>query len=801
MLKNYLKVAWRNLVNKKYYSFLNLLGLSIGITAGMLIMVYVQDELSYDTFHPDAEHKYVMGLDGKVGGQELLGIFTPPPLADAVVEEVGGVVSATRTTQAGNIVFRYGERSFTEEKVFWADSNFYDFFGYDLLQGDPATALKGPNKAVISRSTARKYFGSENPVGKMLVVGNNQANYEVTGVNADTPHNSHFRFDILLSFSTTQQSSSGEWLANSLNTYIQLDPDTPMSEVEDDFEELIVKYVGPQIENFTGATLEQMGEMGGRYGYFTVPILDLHLEAAHIQTNFEPAGDITYVYIFSAIGVFLIIIASVNFMNLATASASGRAREVGLRKTLGSNRGSMIGQFLIESILHVILAALISILLIWLILPWFNQLAGKELTLHIFTEPWFIAGTGGLLLFVGLLAGSYPAFYLTSFHPVEVLKGKVGRGAKSGGFRRTLVVVQFFISIGLITCTLLVHQQLQFMQDKNLGVNRDHALVLSNTSRLDNNLNAFHRELNADPRVAAASYNSNTVPGATNITLFKRPERTEDFMMAVYFADYEQQKALGFEMAEGRYFNPEIPTDTTGMILNESAVAELGLDEPIGKEIIFPGMNNTLFPVIGVVKNFNFESLRNEIMPLAIVFTESANEMLVRFNTEDPQESVAIVEAAWEKFAGSEPLDYAFLNEDFDLLFRQEMRMGSVFTVFTVIAIIIACLGLLGLSAFMAERRTQEIGIRKVLGASTSSIIGLLSTEFLKLIGIAFLLASPLAWYFMHRWLEDYAYRIEIGPMTFIVTAAAILVVVMITISFQTLKAAHKNPVESIHTD
>lgn len=806
MLKNYLKVALRNMLKKKYYSFLNLLGLSIGITAGILIIIYVQDELSYDQFHPKVEQKYVIGLNGKIGNQEVRGIFTPPVLAGTAVEEVPGISNATRTNSIGNTVFRHEATAtaFTEQNVFFADSNFYAFFGYELLTGDPETALEGPNKAVLTESIAQKYFGNENPIGKTLVVGNGRTSYEVTGVNADPPQNSHFQFDILLSFSSSEYSRSTEWLSNSINTYIELAPGADVAKVEAGLNDLIVKYVGPEIQQFMGMTIEQMREQGGEYGYFSVPVLDLHLNAPNVQTSFEPPGDITYVYIFSAVGIFLIVIACVNFMNLSTASAAGRAKEVGLRKTLGSDRSGMMIQFLFESILYVVLATLISFVLIWLLLPWFNQLAGKELTLQIFSEPWFLASLGGLVLGIGFLAGSYPAFYLTAFNPVEVLKGKIARGAKSGGFRRTLVVGQFFISIGLIACTILVNQQLQYMQNKNLGFNKEQSIVLTNTARLDSNKEPFKEELLSDSRVISASYSNFTIPGTQNVTIFERPNQDQDYIMALYYADHDHREALGFEMAEGRYFNRDFATDTAAIVINEAAVKEMGFEDPVGEEIYYSGSQRN-YRVIGVMKDFNFESLRNEIMPLAMMLIDtqdgSANEMIVRFDTDDPGEAVDIIESTWAEYAGGEPLDYNFLDDDFDQLFRQEQRLGNVFTAFTLIAIFIACLGLLGLSAYITEQRRQEIGIRKVLGATTSSILTLLSTEFIKLTGIAFLLAMPVAWYFISDWLQNFAYRIEVSPMIFVLTAAATLVIVLLTISWQTMKAAFMNPVESIRTE
>lgn len=801
MLKNYLKIALRNIRNKKFYSFLNLLGLSIGITAGILIIIYVQDELSYDEFHPNVENKYVIGLAGKLGNQEVTGIFTPPILAETLLEEVPGIESVTRTHRVNDIVIRRDDNVFTEKNVYWADSTFYDFFGYDLLRGDPSAVLTAPNKAVLTESAAQKYFGSEDPIGQSLIVGNERNSYEVTGIAADSPHNSHLQFDILLSYSSYSYSRSTEWMSNSLNTYVELNSNVEISQIENDFDELVSKYVGPEMEQLMGVTIEQMKEQGNEYGYFAVAIPDLHLHAAGIDMSFQPPGDIMYVYIFSIIGIFLIIIACVNFMNLYTASASARAKEVGLRKTLGGDRNSMMSQFLLESIIYVFLATLLSFVFIYAIMPWFNTLSGKELTLEILTEPWFLATLLGLVISVGMIAGSYPALYLTAFSPVEVLKGKVRRGARSSGFRSTLVVGQFFISIGLIACTILVNQQLQFMQNKNLGFNKEQTMVLTNTSRLDNNRQPFKDELLSDSRVLAASYTSFTIPGTQNVTVFQRPETDLDYIMALYQADHDHHKALGFEMAEGRFFSEDFPTDSAAIVINQAAVEELGLEDPIGKEIIHPGNNNQVYEVIGVMSDFNFESLRSEIMPLAILLTETANEMIVRFQSDDPRDAVNMIETTWDEYSGGEPVDYTFLDDDFDELFRAEQRLGAVFTAFTVIAIFIACLGLLGLSAYMAERRTHEIGIRKVLGATVPSILGLLSVEFLKLIGIAFVLAIPISWYFIHNWLQDFAYRTEINLMVFVYTALATLFIVLLTISWQTLRAAFLNPAESIRTE
>lgn len=798
MLKNYLKISFRQIRKNKFFSFLNIFGLAIGISACILIIAYVQDEFSYDTFHPNIENKYVMALDAKIGDNETFQTSTPPPLAPTLETDIPQVTSATRVHHTGDLLFRAGKNAFTEDDAYWADANFFRFFGYNLLKGDPKNVLKAPNQVVITESMAQKYFGDEDPIGKNLLVGNEEEVYEVSGVSADPPENSHLQYDILISFNSTDLSQSQNWFGNQMYTYAELKKDASMDALNNNIRDMVVTNIGPLVERAFGKPLKQFESQGGRLGYQAVPILDLRLNAEELSQGFAPPSSITYVYVLSIISILLILIACFNFMNLSTAKATNRVREVGIRKTLGSHRKSMIGQFLMESGIYVALAIILSLGLVYYALPWFNQIAGKNLNLSLYLQPWFLLSLAGFLVGLSLLAGSYPAFYLSGFRPVQALKGKLSNKGNKSGLRKTLVVSQFFFSIGLIACTFLVNDQLQLMQNKNLGIHKERTVVINNTSRLGNSQATFREELTNLTEIDAASYASHTIPGYHYSTFMKKKGADADQVVPIYWADWYQDDVLGIKMRDGRYFQRDYQTDSTAVVINETAANNFGFEDPVGKQIV---RNGDFYTVIGVMKDFNFDDVQYEIDGLVIFFQETANEMLVSFQSESPQKAVSQIKSTWNKYAGGVPLEYSFLDDDFNQLFEQEQKLSKLFSAFTILAIIIACMGLFGLSAFMAERRTKEIGVRKVLGASVGSIVQLLSKEYLKLVGIAFIIATPISWYFISQWLQDFAYRIELSPLTFILTGIVTLVVVLLTISWQTITAALSNPVDSIQKE
>jgi putative ABC transport system permease protein len=799
MFQNYFKVALRNILKYKFFSAINIFGMTIGLTACLMIILYVVDELSFDTFHKNADRIYQVGLHGKLGGQDIHVANTCPPMAAALVADIPEVESATRIAGwFGQPSVKYEDKSFAEEKVYFADSNFFDFFSFRLVEGDPATALKEPNTLVVTPAIAIKYFGSEPALGKLLTIGADNKTYKVTGVIEEAPTNSHFTFNMIVSAESTENLKAGIWLNNFMYTYYLIRPNTTVNVVNAKFEGLVEKYIGPEMERFMGTTFKAMKEQGGAYGYYSTKLTDIHFDTIS-QGPLDPAGNMMYVYFFGGIGMFILVIACINFMNLSTARSAGRAKEVGLRKTLGSLRGQMIYQFLSESTIYSLAAVVLSLIACYFLLPYFNVLSGKQLTMVAFGTPLFIGGLVGLILFVGVIAGSYPAFYLTSFSAVEVLKGKVRAGMKSKGVRSFLVIFQFALSIFLIIFTAVVYQQIQFMQEKNLGIDKNNILVLRSTGRLGNNKEAFRNALTQQTGVVNVSYTNNSFPGVNNTTIFREPGGEQDHIMGVYSADYEHQDVMKFDLKEGRYFSKDFPSDSMAIILNEAAIREFNFIDALNSEVMYNdnGSEFKKYKVIGVMKNFNFESFKAEVRPLALLLSKDARNVMIRYEG-SPAQLVENVGKLWKEHANNEPFEYEFLDESFDQLFRSEQRMGTIFSVFSGLAIFVACLGLFALSAFTSEQRTKEIGIRKALGASSASLTILLSKEFTRLVLIAFVPAAAAGWYVSNSWLQDFTYRIEINPFILLASGVAAIIIAWLTVSFQSIKAAVSNPVDSL---
>ncbi|MCE2936809.1 MAG: ABC transporter permease [Cyclobacteriaceae bacterium] len=802
MLKNYFKVALRNIRKQSFYSSINIFGLAIGVASCLFILLYITDELSYDRFHQDPENIYRIGLHGRIAGQEINTASSCPPLAAALVAEIPGVESATRLNRRDNIVFKFEEKAFTEDRILFADSNFFQFFSFQLLEGDLLTALKEPNSVVLTPELAKKYFGDE-AMGKLLTIGNQNQSFKVTGIAAEPPHNSHFTFAAIISTSSQKDYyNSPIWLNNGLYTYFRKNPATSNEAIAAKLTEVTDKHIAPEIEQFLGASVAKFRESGNEYGYVPYPMLDTHLRSGW-QDDMEPGGNMAYVYVFGAVGLFILVIACINFMNLSTARSAGRAKEVGLRKTLGSVRSQMVGQFLAESTLYGLAAMVLAVALTFVLLPHFNLLSGKELSFATLVSPSFLLGALGLTLLIGLLAGSYPAFYLTAFNPVDVLRGKVRSGMKSKGIRSGLVVFQFALSVILIVCTIISYQQIQYLQSRNIGLDKHNVLVLSNTGRLGNNRKAFKDGLLAQNGITGVSYTNNIFPGVNNTTAFRSATARRDHVMGTYFADVDHAEVMKFELAQGRYFSKEFPSDSTAVVLNEAAVKELGWEKPLEEKLIVfddggnGGPVEVPMQVIGVVKDFNFESFKTQVRPMVLRLTDTDRNLLVRYDG-DASGAMAQVEKLWKQYASGDPLEYSFLDQNFDALFREEQRLSRLFLVFTGLAIFIACLGLFALASFTAEQRTKEIGIRKAMGASVTGITGLLSREFTVLVLISILLAVFPAWYLMNRWLGQFAYRIDINIMVFVLSGVASLVIAWLTVAFQAFRAAMAKPVNSL---
>ena len=800
MFSNYFKVALRNILRHKFFAIINIVGLVIGMACCLMIFVYVQDELSYDRFHRGYENIYRIALHGRISGQEIFTTSSSLPVGPAMKSEIPGIEETLRlihTSSSSGYAMRYEDKSFTEEKVFFSDSNFFEFFSFKLLEGDSRSVLREPNSIVLTEEMASKYFGTTDPIGKTLIVGNDKKAVKVTGVSKAAPPNSHFHFNAIVSFSTVEKDYSPGWTDNSFQTYVRKTPGTLVADINAKLEDMVEKYVGKELEQGLGISFEEFRKQGGIYSYYLYPLADSHLVAG-LPDDLEPGSSLQYVYIFSGIGMFILVIACINFMNLSTARSAGRAKEVGLRKTLGSQRGQMIRQFLYESFIYSLVAILLAVILSYLILPYFNVLTGKQLTLAALRSPIFIGATLVLLLIVGLLAGSYPAFYMTSFSAVEVLKGKVRAGMRSKGVRSSLVVFQFAISTFLIIATVVVNQQLIFMQTKNLGIDKENVVTIAGTRRLGNNLNGFKTAVQGLAGVKAASFTNNSFPGMDNTTVVRQKGNEADHLVGLYYADWDHLDVMKMTLKEGRFFSRDMKTDSIAAVINEAAVGEYGLQSPINVELtVFDGDKPQHIKIIGVVKDFNFETLRDKVRPVVIRLTPDARRMMVRYEGSSVN-LIPAIEQQWKTMAPGEAFEYTFLDQDFDSLFRSEMRLRDIFTVFSSLAIFIACLGLFALAAFTTEQRTKEIGVRKAMGASVTSLTFLLSKEFTRLVIIAMIPAVAGGWYVTNWWLSSFSYRVPLSPMFFIGSGLAAIVIAWVTVSYQSIRAANLNPVTSL---
>ncbi len=797
MLQNYFKIALRHIIKSKFYAILNISGLAFGLTASFLIGLYIFNEVNFDKFHKNYENIYHVGLHVKIGSQEVKIASTCPPLASAMVNSIPGIEQATRLTQRAKTVVKYEVKAFTETNVFLADSNFFEFFSFKLLEGDVKTALKEPHTVVITTATAFKYFGDQPAVGKIISV--EKEAFKVTGVAEQAPVNSHIQFDMLLSSESDTIMSRGGWNdGDGIYTYFLKDPNTPISSVESRLRDFIIEHIVPDLEKGFGVTFKDFEKQGGIYSFFPYALSNSHLLHPEILDGPSPGSDVKYVYIMGAVGLFILLIACINFMNLSTARSASRAKEVGLRKTLGSARSKLIVQFLSESLVYVFAATLIALAGVYLLLPTFNLLSGKILLFSTILSPAILGAIAAIFIVVAVLAGSYPAFYLTSFNPVDVLKGNVRSGMKSKGIRSSLVIIQFSISIAFIICTMVVYNQLRFLQEKEIGLDRQNVLVLHNTNRLGNNQEAFLEAVNNQVGIVKASFTNNRFPGVDALIGLHIAGSSRDLMFPFYNTDYNHLEVLKIDLLQGRYFSREFPSDTTACVINEAALRELGWSNPLQEKLI---VDKTFsLNVIGVVKDFNFESSKIKVRPLVILLKERSNNILIRYSG-NAKDVVSKVEKIWKQHAESEPYEYAFLGQDFDHVFREERRLGQLFTVMSGVAIFIACLGLLGLASFTAEQRTKEIGIRKVMGASVASVNILLSREFMILVGISFVIASALVWYVMDQWLNTFAYRIELGPVVFLLGGMMAAGVAWLTVSYHFIKAARSNPSEILRCE
>lgn len=805
MFINYLKIAIRSVYRQKFYAFINITGLALGLATGLLILLYIIDEFNYDTFHEDARLIYRVNLLGRMSGQEFNSCYTSSPVTASFVEEIPEVEVGCRIAPWEDINVTYLEDAYSEKTVLLADSNFFDFFSFRLTQGDPKTVLTKPFSLVLTETAANKIFGytglgDNSPVGKELVFGIDKWTCTVTGITEDPPSNSHFHFSMILSMGSWDYSRSPVWVSNSLLTYLKLNENADWRSVEDKFPELVKKYIGPQVLQFLGISIEEFFEQGGAYGFYLQPLLDIHF-SPEIDHHLEPGGNMNTIYLLTAIVLFIIVIACINFMNLSTARFSGRAKEVGVRKSLGGSVTRLRIQFLIESVFYTLVSMVLAQVVLILVLPGFNSLSGKQLSIDILYDLEHITGMVLLVLIVGLLAGSYPAFYLTSFKPVEILRGRIKAGMKSAGIRSVLVVFQFTLSIVLIVGTLLIYKQLMHLQKVGLGFEKENVLVIRNAESLGNNKITFKEELLNLPEIVNASIVNLAPPEGNYSDIFRpRGEDTQERGANYFIVDEDYQETLGLTLIDGRFFSRDFPSDSGAVVINEAAAKLFGWDKPVGQKLqtFWKENDEDVRGVIGVIKDYNFQSLKKEITSLVIFMGSQGNNLLIKLSPGEVTDKISIIRSKWKTFAPGVPFDYSFIEDDFNAKFRKEQQLGRIFMVFTCLAIIIACLGLLGLATFTAEQRSKEIGIRKALGSSTRAIMKLLLSEYLKLIAVSFLLAIPVSYIVITWWLNNFPYRINIGALSFLIGGIISLFAAIISISFQSLRAAAKNPVDSL---
>ncbi len=808
MLRNYLKIAWRNLRKQQGLTFINIFGLAVGLACCLLITLYVLDELSYDRYNAKANRIYRIHTDVKFGGNDSRTAVSPDPVGPTLKQDYPQVEQFVRLHQRGTwLVKRAGStNSLREENVTFADSTLFDVFTLPLVAGDPKRALTSPNTVVISESAAKRHFGNRDPMGQTLTFNNDQ-NYKVTGVMRDMPTNSHFRSDFFPAM-LSDGYQWGQWLSTNHHAYIVLREGTDYRQFEENLDAVIEKYVGPQALQFIGITLAQFRQAGNRFRFSLMPLTDIHLHSKE-TIQLAPNSDIQYVYIFSAVALFILLIAGINFMNLATARSASRAKEVGVRKVLGSERQQLMGQFMTESILMTALSMVLALLMVALFIPFFNTLAAKQLSLESLLSPYWLPVLIVLPIAVGLLAGSYPAFFLSSFKPISVLKGKINVSFKGAGLRSGLVVFQFMMSVVLIVGTIIVYRQITYIQSKNLGFKRDQVLTVNDVYAIGKRAETFKQEVLRLPGVVSGSI-SGYLPTPSNRSdnsFFPegKIDQNNAVSMQAWGVDHDYVKTLGMSIVQGRDFSREFGADSSNIILNETAAKLFGGATVIGKRILqFTNpqeKTSKTYTVIGVVKNFHFESLRRNIGALAMVLEPNSGAASFRLSSTDIPALVSQVETKWKQVAPGQPFSYAFLEDSFDAMYRAEQRIGTIALTFAVLAILIACLGLFGLAAFMAEQRTKEIGVRKVLGASVFSIVGLLSKDFLKLVLIAIVIASPIAWWAMNQWLKDFAYKIDIEWWMFALAGLLAVGIALLTVSFQSIKAALMNPVTSLRSE
>ena len=810
MFKNYLKVALRHLWKNKAFSAINIIGLSAGLAVCLLIVLYVKDELSYDKHYAQAENIYRLDADIYFNGTQFTSAVCPAPLAPTLMKDYPGIVQYARTRDFGDIRIKKDNQNILNHNAVFADSTFFQVFSIPMIAGNRLTALNEPNSIVIDETTARKYFNSTDVLGKTLFV-DNWVNCKITGIIKDFPPQSHFHFSFIRPIRDTYHDDQADWLSNNYASYVLVRPGITQAVLQAKVNATINKYLTKQLEQFLHTSADELKKGGAHFLNPVMPLTAIHLHS-NKSYEFEANGNVTYVYIFSVIAILILLIACVNFMNLSTARSAGRAKEVGIRKVAGSLRSNLITQFLTESVLVSFISLLLALGIAGLLLPLFNQLAGKEMRVYTLFSTWLLPVVIVLIIVVGCIAGSYPAFYLSSFQPVQVLKGSIAKGFKGGWLRSSLVIFQFFISITLIIGTIVIYNQLNYIRSREIGYNRNQVLVVNNTYALDKKIKTFRQEMLNISGVQNAAI-AGSLPTETSYNQngwFKDPtlDAKQVTIVTDFYADQNYIPTMGMNLVAGRNFSVDFLTDSSAVIINETAAKLLGFKDPLNKTLYRPDgyaadgrFKSRQYHIIGVVKDFNFSSMHDKVGPLIIELGENWGRVAMRVDTKNIPALISQVEKKWNSMSPGQAFSYTFLDADFNKIYNAEQRTGKLFISFALFAIFIASLGLFGLVTYAAEQRFKEIGIRKVLGASVSGIVTMISKDFVKLVLIAILVAFPVAWWAMNKWLQSFAYRINISWWVFALAGLLTITIALITVSFQAIKAAVANPVKSLKAE
>lgn len=804
MIRNYLTIALRYIVRHKVFTLINVSGLTLGITCSLMIFLYIQDEVAYDRFHDDADRIHRVLVSGVLQGEPLNSSGTGYPVAPTMAAKCPEIESFVRLAHWETFPIRYEDKAFTEDYLLISDPNFFDFFNFKLVAGHPDSVLDRPRKVVISESAAKRYFnysgpGDLSPIGKTLVLAQGY-HATVSGIAEDPPLQSHFHFTHILSLSSWEDHSTS-WMDAIVHTYIKCRKNANSTALEKKMATVFNEYMDSEMKAMAQTGINQFREQGNDVHLKLQPLTHIHLHS-NLSDEIEKNGDAGNLYTFATIALFIIALACINFMNLFTARSAGRYKEIGVRKMSGAQNFRLIGQFMMESYLYVAAAAILSLALVLILLGPFNYFTGKQLTMASMGDPGFILGAIVFVVATGLLAGSYPSFYLARFSPAEALRGKLRATLRSYGIRNALVVFQFFISTGLIIATVVVYHQVAYLGRVDVGFDESGIVNLLHTRNLGENASVFKEKLLEHPGVVSASYASRLPPNVDWQALVRPEGTTRDFLVNVYEVDYDHLETMGYTLTKGRYFSRKLRSDSMAIVLNETAARSLDLEGVESVLTYDEAGRQTFRHIIGVVRDFNFQSLRDSIRPVAFILgSEPGWEMAIRLTPGEREEKIAAIQSVFKEYADGVPFEYSFVEENFTSMRNEEKQMGILFTLLTFIAIFIACFGLLGLSAFTVEQRTKEIGIRKVLGANVAQIMMLLNRDFLKMVLIANVLAWPVAWWFMRQWLGQFAYRASIEWWVFLVAGMLTVTIAILSVSLQAMGAAAGKPVDSLRND